>query len=126
MGTSLRTSNLDIAKLPDFLREEYESRRDPNKGTINLGLIQNYILLSRLETPVGRVFESYKNAMQLHLLKRNNSLMAHGITPVDEISYREMLGFVEEFLNICCRELKEKSRLDYALQFDDSLIVHLN
>lgn len=117
----LRTSNLDTAKLPDFLRDEYESRRDPNKGTINLGLIQNYTLLSRLETPVGKVFESYKNAMQLHLLKRNNSLMAHGITPVDEISYREMLGFVEEFLNICCRELKEKSRLDYALQFDDSL-----
>ena len=115
----LHTGNLNIAKLPTHLQGEYAALREPRTGTIDLGLIQNYTLLARLETPVGKIFERYKSTMLSHLQKRNNSLMAHGITPVDEPACREMLEFVEWFVDACCEGIKEKSRFDASLQFGE-------
>ena len=114
----LHTGDIDIEKLPEQLRQEYETLRDPRDGTITLGLMQNYILLSRLGTPVGKVFDKQKNDLHKHLQTRNNSLMAHGITPISEADCQKMLAFVEEFIDTCCQELKEKSRFDADLQFD--------
>ncbi|NJL01921.1 MAG: TIGR02710 family CRISPR-associated protein [Spirulinaceae cyanobacterium RM2_2_10] len=88
-GYGLKTSDLDVAKLPESLRAEYENLRSP-RGAIQLGLTRSYVLLSQLpDEPLGALYHQHHQRLQNALQVRNYSLFAHGLAPIDAAKYEQ-------------------------------------
>jgi CRISPR-associated protein (TIGR02710 family) len=105
----LNSNKLNLNELPVNLRSEYEPFvRD--KGKVLLGLRESFGLLNRLDDPVGKLFETNRNAVIGALTTRNNSILAHGTEPVGREGYEKVWetlhGFISEALDLA------KGRLD--------------
>jgi len=98
--TPLFTSNLDPQRLPDRLKNSYIFTVKTSKSNTVLGLLQSYSLLADIGAPVGKVFKKHESKLRLLLDKRNNSLMAHGISPISEEDFKNaniiFKNFIEE------------------------------
>ena len=79
---ALESGHLDLAALPEALRERYAQRRDPTDGRIKLGLREDYELLLALEDPLGMVYQDYQQRLLNILQPRNASILAHGMSPI--------------------------------------------
>lgn len=88
------TAGVDLDKVPPSLRQSLEARRSA-EGKIVIGLDQDYQLLKAYGHPVGRQFdEGPLRGIGVLLKKRNDSLLAHGLKPIekkDVVSLREKL-----------------------------------
>lgn len=93
----LNSSDLDITALPENLREPYAARQDA-KGTVKLGLRDDYLLLEALDDPLGRVHCNYGNRLLNILSLRNQSILAHGTEPINEVQWQQMVGVVTTFM----------------------------
>ncbi|HEC92565.1 MAG TPA: hypothetical protein ENI51_06210, partial [Candidatus Atribacteria bacterium] len=100
-------SNVDTWKLKvDFgldekIVEEYENMRDGN-GIIKLTLSLDFKLLKDLKDEIGDLKED-KELLDL-LSKRNSSILAHGLEPIDEKTAKR---FYEKVLEIARRSIKD-------------------
>lgn len=103
---ALDPSHLQVDLLPEHLRAQYESKRDPHTGKVLLGLRQNYELLFELDDPVGRVYASSASHLLSALTRRNNSILAHGTVPLTENDFREMLTLTRDFIEGALMGLK--------------------
>lgn len=82
--------NVDLSKVPESLREEYQSHRDPKNGKIKIGLQPSYKLLKAKSDELGEEF--YKNTTLTALLRgRNESILAHGTKPILRESCEKLL-----------------------------------
>lgn len=95
-------SDVDISKVPESLRKEYETHRDPRDGKIKIGLQTCYKLLRTKNDKLGEALE--KNTTLRGLLKeRNESILAHGTKPIPEDPCRrlleEVINMTEEFID---------------------------
>jgi len=89
----IRTADVAVERLPPSLQEKYQ-RKPRNGGKLQLGLRDAFHLLGDLEHPTGLAWKQHENRY-LDLLKiRNNSLYAHGFTP---ISFHDWSRFQEAF-----------------------------
>lgn len=85
----LRSSNIDIEKLPKGIRREYESKRG-DRTRLPLGLDASITLLEQLSDPIVPEFrkrygsrDNGKPGELANLLdRRNQSLLAHGVDPI--------------------------------------------
>ncbi len=94
---NLESGNIPLDHLPAELRETYKNRvRDKDK--LILGLNDVYKLLQELGDPVGEHYSKNREKVLNTLLKRNNSLFAHGITPLANGDYREVKDTLGGFL----------------------------
>ncbi|MBW4652554.1 MAG: TIGR02710 family CRISPR-associated protein [Kaiparowitsia implicata GSE-PSE-MK54-09C] len=95
----LETGDLDVTKLPEFLRETYVADRNPRTGKIQIPLWKSYLLLSQLlDDPLGRHFQPQANRLQDALHVRNQSLLAHGFTPVTNRDYQNSGQVIQTFI----------------------------
>ncbi len=119
----LNSSNLDVALLPADLREQYEARRDAD-GKIRLGLHQDYELLRELGDPLGEVYARHGHHLLNALSKRNNSILAHGITPIADTDCHDMLKLVREFVEQALTTLKVRASVPQFphMQEDGTLV----
>lgn len=94
---SIDNGNVDLEKLPENLRVEYEARKEDN-GKIVLGLRNSYELLSRLdpEDELGKLYAKDWKRLTNSLTIRNESLYAHGMSPISKAQYEK---FYEKFVN---------------------------
>jgi CRISPR-associated protein (TIGR02710 family) len=88
------TEDLDVDKLPLEIRSEYEAEK--RDGKVRLALEKSFQLLKDLGCDVGnlineRVFKKLMSA-------RNNSILAHGFSPIKRHTYEEMYEFCEKIL----------------------------
>jgi CRISPR-associated protein (TIGR02710 family) len=85
----LKTSDLDLTRLPADLRPRYEALRKA-EGAVNIGLAQAFTLLGELGDQEWS--DRYWNNQKLRglLTRRNQSVLAHGLTPVDRAVYAEL------------------------------------
>ncbi len=97
----LDPSNISIELLPENLRAQYESLRDVHSQKIQIGLRQNYELLSELDDPIGIVYRAFAKRLLNALTSRNNSILAHGLTPLTESEYKTMRVLTIDFVNDC-------------------------
>ncbi len=112
---ALKSDDLDAGLLPESLRSKYEAWREAGeKGKIKLGLRQDYELLAELNDPLGSVYQNYSNRLLQALTYRNESILAHGETPVVHDRWQEMYQITGEFVQVGLQTLKV--RLD-APQF---------
>lgn len=94
-----KSDELKLTDLPDNLRPVYKTRvRDNNR--LLLGLHDDYELLLKLNDPVGTQYALQKYKIINVLKKRNDSIFAHGLKPLEQIDYREVRkvlgGFIDE------------------------------
>jgi len=91
---ALDPGDLKLDLLPDSIRSKYANQAEK----IKLGLVQDYELLADLEDPIGKTFAERRGKILDILKKRNDSILAHGVTPCDEAVYSAMYEQVLEFL----------------------------
>lgn len=95
----IKTGDVDLQKLPESLQAEYEQKRSPVKGKIQLALRSSYELLSQLpEEPLGKIYHENANKIINALETRNNSLFAHGFQPITASDYQKFTEVVVHFI----------------------------
>ncbi|MFB2739124.1 TIGR02710 family CRISPR-associated CARF protein [Umezakia ovalisporum] len=95
----IKTGDVDIEKLPESLKNEYEQKRSPVKGKIQLALKSNYELLSKLpDDPIGKLYQKSANKIINALEVRNNSLFAHGFKPITSSDYEKVKEVFVNFI----------------------------
>lgn len=89
---ALDVSNLDVEMLPESIRHRYLRMREisemQDRGSqIKLGLWEDYVLLEALDDWLGQIFAQHKHKLLDVLQKRNHSILAHGLTPLNQADY---------------------------------------
>ena len=98
----IKTSNVHLNDLPDFLKEEYKRKYfDPGEGKMKLPLYASYQLLKELNDELGHnFFEKYERNIKLILDLRNKSILAHGFNSVKEETCQKMVNVLVNFMGI--------------------------
>ena len=86
---NMNSSNLDIADIPDFLREKWNI--STTNGKIKVSLEKAYELLATKEDNIGKKFAEDEELRGL-LSKRNFSILAHGLEPLKKEAYQRLLS----------------------------------
>jgi len=108
----LDSPNLLLKDLPTSeLQEKYEAFMGKNSKLL-LGLEKSYHLLADLEHKAGELFMKNENRILSALTKRNNSILAHGETPLTEKDYLGVWDVLHDFLRDC----SEKTGVDIKAQ----------
>lgn len=83
------TSDVDQDKLSPLAQNQmkWDANRD---GKITVGLHKSYEILRYENEEIGKIFSSDKKLKDL-LKQRNQSILAHGLKPISEEEYRELL-----------------------------------
>jgi CRISPR-associated protein (TIGR02710 family) len=112
----IRTGDLDTSKLPADIRNKYENHDE-------LGLFKSYVLLTRMESePIGILYQQHKEDIRQVLRKRNDSLFAHGFSPVNVNDYAEMHQAISDFIERSIVAVSNGRSLTSAIQFPTDLI----
>lgn len=120
----IQTGDVDLTKLPEDLRKEYENRRSPATGKIQLALRDSYELLKQLKNdPVGMLYQERANALMDILKVRNNSLFAHGFKPISSQDYHKMNDVIVSFIKAGLTAVTSPKFKAQAIQFPASLSV---
>ncbi|HHO76301.1 MAG TPA: TIGR02710 family CRISPR-associated protein [Deltaproteobacteria bacterium] len=82
----LDTAEMGLDDIPECIRSDYENRVREN-GRILLGLKDDYMLLYKLEDQIGRAYKAVETKFVDALTRRNKSIGAHGIIPLDRDDY---------------------------------------
>ncbi len=101
----IETSDVDLKKVPESVKEKYQEKS--KNGKITIGLREGYKLLQELEDDLGSEFYTDKRLLDL-LSNRNNSVLAHGFEPITE--EKEVSELKDRVLNLGCllyRNLEE-------------------
>lgn len=114
---SLDSSNLCIDALPEHLRSTYDQLRDPGDNKIKLGLRQDYELLADLNDPVGTAYSTHQKRLMNGLSMRNNSILAHGTSPIGPDGYQQFAKILTDLLNDATQRL--------SIAFDAPQFPHL-
>lgn len=97
-----KTGNLKLTDLPENLRKEYESHVIEGNKLI-LGLREDYDLLYKLGDLLGHKFKEREEKVLNALTRRNLSIGAHGLKPLNEEDYllvkNVLKGFIEDMAN---------------------------
>jgi CRISPR-associated protein (TIGR02710 family) len=95
----MKTGEVDAARLPEELREEYKRRySDEKSGRLKLPLSAVFRALEGQDSDLGRKFAQESESLKGLLSARNDSLLAHGVEPVKETTAGKMLELVRGWL----------------------------
>lgn len=110
----IETKNLKVieyvAKQPDF--------QNPNEKTIKIGLKESYHLLELLGDTLAEKFLDDKRLDNL-LSNRNNSILAHGLNPADDINTRKLFEELTNYANECFIDLNDNMKFAEFPKFKD-------
>ncbi len=97
----INNSNVSLDKIPDSIKRNFLNKYSDSKGTIKLPLYASYQLLNALGDTLGVSFlRSHDNGLKKLLSARNESILAHGDTPVTKDTYINMLMIVKSFMDL--------------------------
>lgn len=88
-------SDVRLEQLPPRLRPRYEKRLEMEadlgrERKLKLGLWDDYEVLAELNDPVGQVIMGHEGPLRDALSRRNQSILAHGTSPIREQEYRRI------------------------------------
>lgn len=117
----IRTEDVDLAKLPESLRDEYDSKRSPLHGKIQLALRHSYQLLAQLpHDSLGQLYQQREKAIFDTVKIRNYSLFAHGFQPITSRDYQRFQSDIIDFIQSGIATLTPNSKFQ-AVQFPTKL-----
>jgi CRISPR-associated protein (TIGR02710 family) len=93
------TADVNLAQLPESLRERYATDRHPRTGQVRIPLWKSYTLLSELpEDPLGQLVQPQAQRLLNALEVRNHSLFAHGFKPITASDYGTFGLVIKDFI----------------------------
>jgi len=97
------TSNVDMARIPDAVKG-IVARGQSKKDVVEIDLLRAWdVVAAFTDDPIGAYFQSEREAVKHFLGVRNQSLFAHGTTPINARDYRQhaqrILTFVRTAMN---------------------------
>ena len=98
---NLNSGEIDLEKLKKMEIDEefieYLNLKKDNNQRIKIGLRDNFALLQHLNNGLGKKYMSDKKIQNL-MKKRNFSILAHGLNPIDKNIASEIYTCVEEYV----------------------------
>lgn len=95
----VKTDDFPVETIPAALRAEYERRyRSVQDGKIKLPLEATFRVLHAQANPVGECFFQERGRFSNLQQARNQSILAHGMTPIEEKRVQELLDFVRTLM----------------------------
>jgi len=88
---------IDISKLNDVQLTYFNEKSVIENKKIRIGLKETYDFLAFMDLPIGINFQKDKNLQNL-LSHRNNSILAHGLIPIEEKTYIQLYSKCKEYL----------------------------
>lgn len=110
----LRSDDLDISLLPTDCKDIFRSKTEQNQ--VQIGLKDSFELLSRLNSPLGVVWQCWRDKILNILSKRNYSFLAHGMVPLNKQDFQEMQQIIWPFILECDKALGFRDGLRSAVQ----------
>jgi CRISPR-associated protein (TIGR02710 family) len=108
------TADVHVGRVPEPLRARLEAQRN-QEGLIQIGLQQDYDLLKAFGHKVGISFgQGAFRGIGVLLKKRNVSLLAHGLAPIEREDVEALTSRLAELAKVEIPEFDERC---YALQF---------
>ena len=95
---SLISSDIDTEILLEKnVRQEFIDELEKNRtdGKIKIGLIKDFELLAELDDELGKYFIENRNRINNLTIKRNNSILAHGLESLDKEDFDQFVEVVE-------------------------------
>ena len=94
----LTSSDIDVnilleKKVSQEFIDALEKTRD--EGKIKIGLIKDYELLAELDDDLGKYFAENRHSINNITIKRNNSILAHGLESLDKEDFDQFEELVE-------------------------------
>ncbi|UBF24355.1 TIGR02710 family CRISPR-associated protein [Kovacikia minuta CCNUW1] len=119
----IKTGNVDMQKLPEFLHEKYTDPAVRSRdGKVQLALTRSYVLLSELpDDSLGQLYLEYADRIQNALQIRNYSLFAHGFTPITKVAYQNLNEVFFDFIQSGIAAIAASAQLTTASQFPKQL-----
>lgn len=94
-----KTDNFPEERIPEAFREEFSQRyRSKRDGQIKLGMEATYQVLQAYGNEIGQHFFQDRGRFDRLQQARNRSILAHGVTPIEEARTRELLDFVSSLM----------------------------
>jgi CRISPR-associated protein (TIGR02710 family) len=105
----IETASLNLAKLPDSLRESYALKQEQTGGEpLKIALKTAFDLLAELDHPIGLCWAEKRSELLNSLNVRNASLFAHGFRSIDYgtwCSFRDVVtGFLQRVIALAQAE----------------------
>jgi CRISPR-associated protein (TIGR02710 family) len=109
-------AGLDTADVPENRLSDDLALERNRQGKYQAGLFQAWTLLGRIPgNPAADFFTNHGNELLDHLRVRNNSILAHGYSPIGLKQWEQLQGWFRlRFLPM----LKECIRIDGGIRFD--------
>ncbi len=106
----IETDGVDVKKIPQEYREEYDFKNNMGRGTVKIGLKESYELLARLNSDdsLTQVYLSRENELIDLLRVRNLSLFAHGFKPITKEEHTKLYVFFKDFFDGFLAEMDAK------------------
>lgn len=82
------SSNVDLSLVPSDLHGKLQANKSED-GNIQIGLLKDYEILKAKGDKLGKLFMENKSFLNL-LKKRNRTILAHGLFPVNEKECRDI------------------------------------
>lgn len=106
----LKSSDIDVDILKDknvdgeFIETLEKTRQD---GKIRIGLIKDFELLAELDDDLGKEFIENRNRINNLTIKRNNSILAHGLESLDKDDFDQFEELVESLALKLDKDMKK-------------------
>ena len=124
---SLISSDIDTEILLEKnVRQEFIDELEKNRtdGKIKIGLINDFELLAELDDELGKYFIENRNRINNLTIKRNNSILAHGLESLDKEDFDQFVEVVENLARKLDKDMDKFLNQTRFAKFD--LIVKIN
>ena len=99
------TGDINPEQVPESIREEYIKNHSKEDGTLAVPLHACFKLLVELGDPIGERYFNNERELRNLLSSRNQSILAHGDSPVKKKTFDQFLALVLKFTEINESEL---------------------
>jgi CRISPR-associated protein (TIGR02710 family) len=98
------SSNINLSELKERLSDSLYERLSSRiiDDNVKTGLVENLEIISSLDPGdiISQTYVKEKDELKKCLAYRNNSILAHGVSPVDKENYERMKKLITEFIRI--------------------------
>jgi len=108
------TGNVPHDKIPDSLKDDFKGM----KAKIQIGLEKDYKFLQEYGDDLGKRYFNDKTIKQA-LKRRNDSILAHGVTPVSVSDYEKLLEVALDFAKAAVEDFDKWLRGSRFVKWND-------
>jgi transcription termination factor NusB len=99
-----------------------EKTRDD--GKIRIGLVKDFLLLNELNDDLGKYYIENEKKIKSMTLKRNNSILAHGLESKSEEDFNEFLEVVVDMAKKLDKDMNKFLKETKFVKFDIKLKIN--